>query len=204
MSVPITYTVLAADGQQYGPYPADNVQAWINEGRIKADQQMTRSDLKDWFRAGDFSEFAWPATSAAPQPVPAMAAAPVTRAAGNGPRTLASIDPGLVGAMRKHANWFWIIAIIGLIYDVIGLGVGAGSSILPYLFADLSFAVVGYFAYRAHRWAFVLGLLMLVGSLVFQIQQERWIMVAVRCWAIYEVFVAFRMAINIQKRLREG
>ncbi len=133
MSAPITYTVLAADGQQYGPYPADNVQAWINEGRIKADQQMTRSDLKEWFRAGDFSEFVW---TSAPVPPPVAPAPPVSVPMG----TAASVAPAgsslgrrdlePTSGMRSAASWFYWIA-----------GLSAVNFILALSGASFSFAV---------------------------------------------------------------
>lgn len=182
MSQPITYSVLARDGQRHGPYPAADIQAWIDEGRITAEQQMTRSDLTDWFRAGGFSEFTWPAAGAPP----VAAGDPVTAPAADRPTgriSIDQVDPGSLAGIRDSGSWFfWIAGLsavnFGLALANTGFSIAVGSFVVDVcaalakaegginpVFAGVGvlvigfWAVLGVFARRAHRWAFIVGLL---------------------------------------------
>lgn len=203
MSQP-TYTIVGADGQSYGPNPLETIQAWINEGRLARDMQMSRSDVEGWFKAGDFQEFAWPAGAA-------VTAAPAARAAEAAPQqrnrpSLDQLDPGAVAQMRNHASWFYWIAGIWLIFGVIDVfrdsGAGAAGLIITLPVVIFS-AIIGYFACKAHLWAFVLGLLLLSLMLVLAALDQNWIAVAIRVWAIYEVFKGMMIARELRRMLRD-
>ncbi|HTH49159.1 MAG TPA: GYF domain-containing protein [Candidatus Limnocylindria bacterium] len=224
MSEPITYTVQAADGQHYGPYPAANVQDWINEGRIKADQQMTRSDLKEWFRAGDFSEFVWtsapvaaPAPAPAPAPVVPLPQAPAGMAAA---RSSSYLDPAAMMRIRSGANWFFWIAglsaanlVLSLMGSNFGFAVGSsafdlcvalsrtdgGFNLVPALGAGLvigGWALIGVLARQANRWAFVVGLVLfaLDTLLLLLLMSSNVIGLAIHGYILFRIFLGLKEA----------
>ena len=229
MSEPITYTVLAGDGQQYGPYPADNVQAWSNEGRIKADQQMTRSDLKEWFRSGDFSEFVWPAApepvaAAVPQAAPAVSAAAAARPSGK--ITLDQIDPVSLAGIRNAASWFFWIAGLSAVNFALGLSGSGFSFALGSIAVDVCaalahgggqfnplFAVagaliigiwvlLGVFARRAHRSAFIIGMGLYLLDTLLLFMAFSIISVAIHAWILYKIFDGLKDAWVLKKVMR--
>ncbi len=66
------FTIQGADGKEYGPVPADKVQAWITARRANLQTKARREGETDWKTLGDFPEFApappAPETGAAPLP----------------------------------------------------------------------------------------------------------------------------------------
>ena len=197
-----TYTLLATDGQKYGPYPLETVQAYIQEGRVARDSQMLRSDLgATVYRAGDFTELTWPAEAAAPAaPYSATPAAAIE--VGTRRSALDSADPSSVAEMRKHASWLWWFAIIWTGFAILGAfsgEEGAKTELVVTIVLAAFLGLLGYFAGRAHRWAFVLGLLMIALFAVEAVMEQRWIALAIRCWAGFEIFKGLMIAHSIQK-----
>lgn len=66
------FTILGADGKEYGPVPAAKIHEWINGGRATLATKAKRADETGWQTLGDFPEFAAPAA----EPPPAGGAAP--------------------------------------------------------------------------------------------------------------------------------
>lgn len=80
------YTIIGADGREYGPAPADKIRDWIASGRVNA-QTRIKADAGSWTTVGALPEFglgAAPAPGAAPASAPLLALPPE----GN-PRTIA-------------------------------------------------------------------------------------------------------------------
>lgn len=230
MSEPITYTVMAADGQHYGPYPADNVQAWINEGRIKADQQMTRSDLKEWFRAGDFSEFVW---TSAPVPPPAPAAPPVsvptettsTAVPGGGSRGRRNLEP--TSGMQSAASWFYWIAGLSAVNFILALsGAGfsfaVGSGAVDFCAAlargiggfNPVYALVGVLVIvlwvllgvqggRGSLAAFIVGVIMFALDTLLVLAAGNFIGIAVHAYILFRLGMGLKEAWMLRKMMRE-
>lgn len=197
-----TYTLITPDGQQFGPYSIQAIQSYIQEGRIQRDSQLQRSDLgATVYRASDFSELSWPT---APQGVATAAAVPASSPAGGNRRTINDVDPGAVAEMRRHASWFWWFAIIWTVLGIYGAirdGENAGAEIAVTLVIGVVLGIFGFFAYRAHRWAFVLGILLIAVFAVEAALGGNWIGLAIRCWAIFELFKGMLIAHQIQKSL---
>ena len=63
------FTIVGADGKEYGPVTADQIRQWMAENRLTRDMQARRDGETAWQRLGDFSEFAPPADSSATTPV---------------------------------------------------------------------------------------------------------------------------------------
>jgi hypothetical protein len=70
------FTILGADGKEYGPVPTAKVHEWINGGRANRQTKARRSDETEWKTLGDFAEFSAPAPATDPGPGPAPGAAP--------------------------------------------------------------------------------------------------------------------------------
>lgn len=216
MSDPITYTVQSGDGQQFGPYPAKDVQSWIHEGRILPDQQMTRSDLQQWFRAGDFSEFAWPATSsAAATMVPTYSPMNVqteTPTPGGGKFTLDQINPVSLAGIRNAASWFFWIAGLSAVNFVLSLSGSnfsiALGSIAVSACADLAraegefragfvvtgiliiglWALLGVLARRAFRSAFIIGMGLYALDALLLMLSFSIVSAVIHAWVLYKIF----------------
>jgi uncharacterized RDD family membrane protein YckC len=73
------FTILGADGKEYGPVSAAKIAEWIAGGRANLQTQARRNGETDWKTLGDFVEFNPAAT---PPPLPAGSTdlvAPVSR-----------------------------------------------------------------------------------------------------------------------------
>lgn len=60
------YTIVGADGKEYGPVPADKVREWIAGGRVNAATKIRRDGDSAWTTVGALPEFA--AAPVAPPP----------------------------------------------------------------------------------------------------------------------------------------
>jgi hypothetical protein len=73
------FTILGADGKEYGPVAADKIQAWITGGRANLQTKARREGETEWKTLGDYAEFA--GAAGAPPPFTAPAAPGGTAAA---------------------------------------------------------------------------------------------------------------------------
>ena len=108
------YKIIGADQKEYGPVSAEQLRAWIAEGRVNALTRILPEGATEWKVLGDLPEFA----AASPGTVPAMPAAPPSGSAGaekvNGPAI------GLI-----------VVAILGVVLQIVSLIFNlAGASIL--------------------------------------------------------------------------
>lgn len=55
---PIQYRLIGSDGIEYGPAPAEEVRAWILEGRASAKTMVRAEDNPAWRKLGELPEFA--------------------------------------------------------------------------------------------------------------------------------------------------
>jgi hypothetical protein len=109
------YKIIGADQKEYGPVSAEQLRAWMAEGRVNAQTRVLPEGATEWKMLGDLPEFAAPA----PSMMPAMAATPVPRSAAadqvNGPAI------GLI-----------VVAVLGVVLAIVALIVNlAGASFLP-------------------------------------------------------------------------
>lgn len=70
------FTILGADGKEYGPVTAGKIHEWISGGRATLATKARRADETEWKTLADFPEFAAPATAAEPPPAGGAAPAP--------------------------------------------------------------------------------------------------------------------------------
>ena len=80
------FTILGADGKEYGPVPADKVHAWITTRRANLQTKARREGETEWKTLGDFAEFATPPATASATPESGVAPPPPP-----GPSTMAPL-----------------------------------------------------------------------------------------------------------------
>src|SRR5437867_3953001 len=184
----LTYKVLGADGKAYGPATLAEINAWLREGRITGDTQVTRSDIGYWSTAANFSELELPrtATGAPTASVrPGQSAARPIMAPTATATTAPSADPATEGQLKSGASWFYWIAglslvnsvvaftgsgwsfILGLgitqVIDVFGQSLESGGKLVMLILDVVAagvFILFGVFAHKRHTWAFVVGMLL--------------------------------------------
>ena len=199
-----SYTIRAADGQEYGPATLDQLTGWAREGRLNSDSELKRSDMQHWSPAASFTEL---------QSVfaPAVATGAPHVISPNPPP--ASGDPQAVAQLKSGASWFYWIAglslinsvaaflgsdwrfILGLgvtqIIDVVGNEIGGAGKVVT-LGLDVAAAGVlilfGVFGSKRHLWAFIVGMVLFtLDGLVFLIAQD-WIGIAFHIFVLYCLF----------------
>src|SRR5258708_305992 len=89
------FTILGADGKEYGPVATAKIHEWINGGRANLQPKAGRDGASEWKPLGDFAEFA-PAPGAA-TPAPAPAAIVPTLAPGGAADSVATPVTGTIG-----------------------------------------------------------------------------------------------------------
>jgi hypothetical protein len=208
-----TYTVLGADGAQYGPITLDQLKIWIGEGRITPETKVLRSDTNSWLQAAQYVELG---LSAAP---------PIMTAAATPPRFVpAARNPDLERQIKIGADWFFWIAGLSLINTVMhvtgagfrfyfGLGftqltdefVTKGGSIgstlgmaISVLIAG-SFILFGVFARKRQTWSFIAGMILygldgLLLVLLSLLAGEGGLLLSVGLhgYALYRIFTGMR------------
>lgn len=64
------FTIIGADGKEYGPVSADQIREWLAQNRLNLTMQIRRDGDTAWQSLGDLPEFAPPAATTPPLPPP--------------------------------------------------------------------------------------------------------------------------------------
>jgi hypothetical protein len=141
------FTILGADGKEYGPVTADKIQAWITGGRANRQTKARRDGETEWKALGDFPEFAAAAAVGAPSaPAPTVAPGSAADAVAAGP-----VDAGAFAAdLNARAAPLDIFGCLGRSFDL------WKSNLLPLV--GVTFVVV--------LVMMLLGIIPILGSLV--------------------------------------
>lgn len=124
------FTIIGADGKEYGPVSAEQIRQWIAENRLNRDMKVRRDGATEWQRIGDLPEFA-PAPVAVdpatlpPAVAPASAgAAPTSEgsAATSSTATPASVAPEKIVFTGEWSEYFRIW-IINVLLTIVTLGI---------------------------------------------------------------------------------
>ena len=200
----LTYKTRGADGKEYGPVSLNQLTAWLREGRISPQSEVTRSDIDYWSPAANFSEL----QSAAPTAI-APASAPANATSAN--------DPATIAQMKSGASWFYWIAALSLVNSIaaftgsdwrfiLGLGItqiidafglsveGAGKIIALVLSLITAGVLIGFgvLAGKRHTWAFIVGMVLFaLDGVIFLLAQD-WIGVAFHAFVLYCFFRGFK------------
>lgn len=107
------FTIIGADGKEYGPVSAETIRQWIATGRANAQTQCRREGEAAWSPIGARAEFAVPPTAS-----PASVAAPAaTAATATAEALVAAARPFDIGACLSEgwatskANFFPILGV---------------------------------------------------------------------------------------------
>lgn len=136
-----TYTIIATDGNQYGPITLAQLQQWIQEVRVAPDTQILRSDLNQWHPASHYQELNLTATPATPGAVRVTLAEPAASATPANPvYAPAMASPAgmantgelmeLDKKIRNHGSWYFWIAGLTLVNTVTILSGSNGAFLL--------------------------------------------------------------------------
>jgi hypothetical protein len=219
----LTYMVRGSDGKEYGPATLQQLNAWIQEGRLPQHQEVKRSDMGYWAIASAFAELE-PGFASSPS-APAGAGGAAVAAA---PRTAApatAVDPLVLRAMKSSASWFYWVAglslinsisafsgsswrfIIGLgitqVFDGVGEGLGGagkGVALVLDLLAAGLFVLFGVFAHKAHTWAFIVGMVLFTLDALLLLMGPDWLGLAFHAFVVYSLFRGYSLC----RKLRGG
>jgi len=181
-----TYTIIGADGQQYGPISLEQLKGWVAERRVNPETKILRSDINSWLPAAQYTELGM-----AQQIQPVAASAPQTFA--TAPNVAGAAGAALIRRAHASARWFYWIAGLsvintliamskaGLVF-VVGLGTtqiidgiasrmeSGGMAVALVLDAVVAgvFVLFGVFAKKGHSWSFLVGMILyaLDGALI--------------------------------------
>lgn len=109
------FTILGADGKEYGPVAADKIQAWITGGRANLQTKAKRAGEADWKTLGEFAEFA----GGAAMPPPPVAAGP-TLAPGSAADALAATEGHELAGRWERLGAVILDSIIGFAFCLPG------------------------------------------------------------------------------------
>ncbi len=184
--------VRGADGKEYGPVSFEQLKKWVQESRLKGEQEVKRSDMEYWAVARAFEELAPAFNSPGSEP----AIAPIA-----GARPAVALTPqtaATIAHMRSGASWFYWVAGISLVNTVLtlagagirfifGLGVtqlitelanqlgtgGKGVGVVLNLLAAGVLVLFGFFSHKGHTWAFLIGIILFaLDGVIFLLAQD--------------------------------
>lgn len=203
----ITYTMIGADGLQYGPIDLNQLRAWVNEGRITGETKVLRSDTNAWLPASNYSEL-----GLAPAPAMALSGQGSAVMTASPPRPAVAapaMDPVLVRRVRVGASWFFAIGIFSVINALIALSksgafflVGLGVNLLiPSLVANFIvcgiFALLGVFARKGQIWSFIVGMILYgLDALIF-LPTGLWLPLAFHAYVLFRIFMGLKACFEL-------
>ncbi|MBM3877105.1 MAG: DUF4339 domain-containing protein [Verrucomicrobia bacterium] len=127
------FSIIGADGQEYGPVAPEVLAQWIAEGRANALTRVRAAGADAWKPLGDVPEFAAPlearygAKPAAAQPphLPQPAPTPDQPSPRPSPQPQLAVAPGARAAaieqLRAPAVFMMIVAACGLALELLGI-----------------------------------------------------------------------------------
>ena len=113
------YKLLAADQKEYGPVSADQIRAWITQGRANAQTKLQAIGSAGWKPLAEFPEFAaalQPATASPMRPLPAAGTQPAAAPPKTSGLAVTSMILGCLGLLTCG-----ITSLVGLVLGIIAL-----------------------------------------------------------------------------------
>jgi hypothetical protein len=130
------YKIIGADQKEYGPVSAEQIRAWMVEGRVNSQTRVLAEGATEWKTLGELPEFA----AAAPAPAPIMPTVPPVGAAGaemiNGPATGLMVVAILGGVLQ----------VISLIFRLVGVSVLSNPRMPNQAWANMFAGTIGTIA----------------------------------------------------------
>jgi|SRR5579859_1229691 len=118
------YKIIGADGREYGPVTAEQVQLWIREGRAATQTKVQPESSPDWKTLADLPEFQASLGVSAGAPPPISPSVPVP---GSDKRIVAGIFAILLGylGIHKFILGYTREGVIMLLISLLTCGIGA-------------------------------------------------------------------------------
>jgi hypothetical protein len=139
------FTILGADGKEYGPVAADLILQWIGAGRANLQTKARRDGEMEWKNLGDFAEFS--ATRPAPPPLAPAGAGPAPAAAGAGPGRLQGSAAEIAAILAPQAGQFDLFSCLSRSFQLWSLPlVGATLVSLIVQFCAGLIPILGFFS----------------------------------------------------------
>jgi hypothetical protein len=194
--------------------------------RSDAEGWHRAGDFQEFNWAGSTGAVGAPAATATPV---AVATSGVTRSVPTMAPALAagaSADAAAMAAVRSRASWFYWIAGLtaaNAVADLVGAGfhfvigtalvdafmaMGTVSAAMRPVGIALSVLLIGtmvlfgWFASRAYRWAFIVGILLYGVDAVLCLVFSEWLSLAFHAWAIWRLVEGLRIAWAVQTARR--
>ena len=148
-------------------------------------------------------------------PAPITPATTTTTATHDPNQQFAALE--LERAIKNGANWFYWIAALTLINTVMAMsgsdsgfvlglaftlmvdavakgigGLGIGVGVVIDAFAIGFFILLGIFANKQHKWAFIIGMLIYAVDTFLVLIGQMWLGVAIHVYALFCIWVGFR------------
>jgi hypothetical protein len=204
----LMYMVRGADGKEYGPVSLEQLNGWIRENRLKAEQEIKRSDMQHWAAANAFEELKSMFTQSTGAPPTIGPTAPTGT---EKPQAAAAM-----AQMKSGASWFYWVAVLSMVNSVsafagstwrfiLGLGVtqlidefgnslgtaGKGVALGLDLLAAGVLVLFGIFGNKGHAWAFIVGMILFALDGVLFLLVQDWLGVGFHAFILFCLFRGF-------------
>jgi hypothetical protein len=127
------YKIIGADQKEYGPVTADQLRAWIAEGRVSLQTQVLPEGATEWKRVGDLPEFA----TATVGTLPARPGIPAP-----GPKPAEQVSGPAIGLMVV-AILGVIVQIASIIFNLVGASFLASSQLPKEAWTNMFYGPIG-------------------------------------------------------------
>lgn len=155
------FTLIGADGKEYGPVTADQLREWMAQNRVTLDMKVRREGTTEWQRLGDQPEFAAAAPGAAAGGLPP----PSTGAFTGAPAATPAVTPPERIVFTGEWVEYFKIWIVNVLLTILTLGIYAAWAKVRkrrYFYANTR--VFGHtFEYLANPVKILYGNLIVVG-----------------------------------------
>src|SRR5262249_3106291 len=116
------YTIVGADGREYGPATADQLRQWVFEGRANAQTRVRTESSPEWKILSELEEF-FPKPAPAPMPAPFAAPAPfsLTPVPRTNPMAVAGMVFGILSIAFSCCCYGLPFNIAGILFSGVAL-----------------------------------------------------------------------------------
>jgi hypothetical protein len=120
----LTYTIIGADGAEYGPVTADEVRQWIAEGRANGRSKVRAAGSTEWKPLVEYLEFASALAGSAPPPTPGavpITIGPIPTAPRNNPFAVAALVLGIISLPVACCCYGFPFNVLAIIFGIVAL-----------------------------------------------------------------------------------
>lgn len=127
------YKIIGADQKEYGPVTADQLRAWIAEGRVSSQTKVLPDGATEWKAVGDLPEFAAATVGTVPAILSMPAPSPAAAEQVGGP-AIGLIVVAILGVIAQIAS---------LIFSLVGASFLASSQMPKEAWTNMFYGPIG-------------------------------------------------------------